>query len=177
MLNHAETQGSDEERLCFHTAQLWDSSGKSWKVTGMPRRSKIRCRSADSTREVLSLAPTSRYTQPLLDHYKKHPQFIQPATRYNEVVSFVEQGLRDLSVSRTAFKWGIPFPGNPDHIVYVWMDALTNYISALGFGSAHDEKYQRYWPADIHLIGKDITRFHAVWWPAFLMSAGLPLHL
>lgn len=117
----------------------------------------------------------SRYTQPLLEHYRKHPEFVFPATRLNEVVAFVEQGLRDLSVSRTAISWGIPFPGQPDHVIYVWMDALTNYISALGFGSAEHARLDRYWPADIHLVGKDIIRFHAVYWPAFLMAAGLPL--
>ena len=117
----------------------------------------------------------SRYTEPLLEHYRRNPNFVFPPTRRNEVVSFVEQGLKDLSISRTSIKWGIPFPGNPDHIIYVWMDALTNYISALGFGSSDDAKFERYWPADVHLIGKDIVRFHAVYWPAFLMSAGIEL--
>jgi methionyl-tRNA synthetase len=117
----------------------------------------------------------SRYTQPLLDHYRKNPGFIYPPTRLNEVVSFVEQGLRDLSISRTSITWGIPFPGHPDHVIYVWMDALTNYISALGFGSAEHERFDHDWPADLQLIGKDIIRFHAVYWPAFLMAAGLPL--
>src|ERR1051326_2550889 len=117
----------------------------------------------------------SRYTQPLLEHYRANPSFVYPATRLNEVMAFVEQGLKDLSISRTSIKWGVPFPGHPDHVIYVWMDALTNYISALGFGSGDHEKLDRYWPADIHLVGKDIVRFHAVYWPAFLMSAGLPL--
>ena len=117
----------------------------------------------------------SRYTQPLLEHYKKHPRFVVPSTRMNEIVSFVEQGLKDLSISRTSITWGIPWPGYPDHVVYVWMDALTNYISALGFGSTEDEKFRHYWPADVQLIGKDITRFHAVYWPAFLMAAGIEL--
>ncbi len=117
----------------------------------------------------------SRYTQPLLDHYRAHPQFVFPPTRLNEVVSFVEQGLKDLSISRTSIQWGIPFPGHPQHVIYVWMDALTNYISALGFGSSDDRRYQQYWPAEMHIIGKDIVRFHAVYWPAFLMAAGLPL--
>jgi len=118
----------------------------------------------------------SRYTEPLLEHYRRNPDFVRPRTRLNEVVAFVEQGLRDLSVSRTAVKWGIPFPGNPDHVIYVWMDALTNYISALGFGSGGDDaRFRHYWPADVHLIGKDIIRFHAVYWPAFLMSAGVEL--
>ena len=117
----------------------------------------------------------SRYTDRLLAHYREHPEFVWPQTRLNEVVAFVSQGLKDLSISRSSIKWGIPFPGNPDHVIYVWMDALTNYISALGFGSANDEKYRHYWPAEIHLIGKDIVRFHAVYWPAFLMAAGLEL--
>jgi methionyl-tRNA synthetase len=117
----------------------------------------------------------SRYTQPLLQHYRANPQFVWPPTRLNEVISFVEQGLKDLSISRSTIKWGIPFPGNPDHVIYVWMDALTNYISALGFGSADAKLFDTYWPADIHLIGKDIIRFHAIYWPAFLMAAGVEL--
>jgi methionyl-tRNA synthetase len=117
----------------------------------------------------------SRYTQPLLEYYRNNPGFIRPATRMNEVVSFVKEGLRDLSISRTSIKWGIPWPGNPDHVIYVWMDALTNYISALGFGAAEHEKFDHYWPAELHLIGKDIVRFHAVYWPAFLMAAGIEL--
>jgi methionyl-tRNA synthetase len=115
----------------------------------------------------------SLFAEPLLEHYRRNPQFVAPATRMNEVVSFVQQGLRDLSISRTSITWGIPWPGYPEHIVYVWMDALTNYISALGFGTKEDERFRRYWPANMHLIGKDITRFHAVYWPAFLMAAGL----
>jgi methionyl-tRNA synthetase len=116
----------------------------------------------------------SRYAAPLLEFYRANPGFIVPETRFNEVIAFVEGGLRDLSVSRTAITWGIPWPGAQDHVIYVWMDALTNYISALGFGSDDDSRYQRYWPGT-HLIGKDIIRFHAVYWPAFLMAAGLPL--
>jgi methionyl-tRNA synthetase len=117
----------------------------------------------------------SRYAEPLLDHYRKNPQFVTPQTRMNEVVSFVEQGLKDLSISRTSITWGIPWPGYPDHVVYVWLDALINYISALGFGTESDERFRRYWPADIHLVGKDITRFHSVYWPAFLLAAGIEL--
>ncbi|MFZ2491031.1 MAG: methionine--tRNA ligase [Thermoanaerobaculia bacterium] len=117
----------------------------------------------------------SRYAQPLLDHYRAHPEFVWPPTRLNEVVAFVDQGLKDLSISRSSIAWGIPFPGNADHVIYVWMDALTNYMSALGFGSADDAACEKFWPADVHLIGKDIVRFHAVYWPAFLMAAGLPL--
>ncbi|MCF8496217.1 MAG: methionine--tRNA ligase, partial [Alphaproteobacteria bacterium] len=116
----------------------------------------------------------SAYTERLLEHYKTHPEFIQPQSRFNEVVSFVSQGLRDLSVSRhkSRLDWGIPVPGDPDHVMYVWLDALTNYITAVGYPDMGGE-FSTYWPADVHLIGKDITRFHAVYWPAFLMSAGI----
>jgi len=117
----------------------------------------------------------SAYQEPLLRFYREHPECIRPASRYNEVVRFVEMGLKDLSVSRVSLKWGIPWPGDGDHVVYVWLDALTNYVSALGVGSGDSSLYERYWPADLHLVGKDILRFHCVYWPAFLMSAGLPL--
>ena len=122
----------------------------------------------------------SRYQQPLLDWYDAHPKAVLPAARRNEVRAFVESGLRDLSVSRTGLEWGIPFPGRPGHTVYVWLDALSNYVTALGFGrdGAEAERYRRFWEgADtrLHLVGKDILRFHAVYWPAFLLSAGLPL--
>ncbi len=117
----------------------------------------------------------SAYQDRLLAHYDAHPEFIGPEERRNEVVSFVKGGLRDLSVSRTTFDWGIPVPGDPKHVMYVWVDALTNYITGVGFPDDKGEKFQRYWPADLHLIGKDIVRFHAVYWPAFLMSAGLAL--
>ena len=115
----------------------------------------------------------SEYQEPLLKHYKEHPEFVRPEYRLNEVVSFVEGGLKDLSISRTTFSWGIPVPGNPEHVIYVWFDALTNYLTATGF-PGDEERYSNIWPADIHLVGKDILRFHAVYWPAFLMSAGLP---
>ncbi len=116
----------------------------------------------------------SRYQEPLLEHYRKHPEFILPETRRNEIVSFVSAGLKDLSISRTSFRWGIPFPGDPEHIFYVWFDALSNYVTALDYAGSQD-LYRRFWPADVHLVGKDILRFHAVYWPAFLMAAGLPL--
>jgi methionyl-tRNA synthetase len=120
----------------------------------------------------------SKYQQPLLRWIDENPGSIQPESRRNEVRSFVAQGLRDLSVSRTSLEWGIPFPGRPGHTVYVWLDALTNYVSALGFGGADAARFERYWVGGgtrLHLVGKDILRFHAVYWPAFLMSAGLPL--
>ena len=116
----------------------------------------------------------SKYQQPLLDHYAAHPEFIQPDSRRNEVVRFVEGGLKDLSISRTSFDWGVPVPGSDNHVMYVWLDALTNYITGLGFPD-DTELWRRYWPANVHLIGKDVVRFHAVYWPAFLMSAGIEL--
>ena len=114
----------------------------------------------------------SRYQQPLLDLYRSQPSFIQPESRRNEVMRFVEGGLADLSVSRTSFEWGVPVPGSPGHVMYVWVDALTNYLTGAGYPAPG---YEARWPADLHLIGKDIVRFHAVYWPAFLMSAGLAL--
>ena len=116
----------------------------------------------------------SKYQQPLLDHYSANPDFIRPESRRNEVVRFVEGGLKDLSISRTSFDWGVPVPGSNHHVMYVWLDALTNYLTGLGYPD-ETELWQRYWPADIHLIGKDVVRFHAVYWPAFLMSAGIAL--
>jgi methionyl-tRNA synthetase len=116
----------------------------------------------------------SKYQDQLLAHIESHPDFIQPKSKRNEIISFVKEGLRDLSVSRTTFTWGIPVPDNDKHVIYVWFDALTNYITALGYPEATDD-YKRFWPVNVHLIGKDILRFHAVYWPTFLMAAGLPL--
>ena len=115
----------------------------------------------------------SVWSKKLLEFYNKNPNFILPVSRRNEVIKFVEKGLKDLSISRTSFSWGIPVPKNEKHIIYVWLDALTNYISALNFPNVEDKKYKNYWPADIHIIGKDILRFHAVFWPAFLLAAKL----
>ncbi len=117
----------------------------------------------------------SAFQKKLLDHYKKNEDFIMPRSRKNEVVSFVEKGLKDLSISRTSFSWGIPVPENNKHVIYVWLDALTNYLSALNFPNTEDKKYKAFWPVDVHIIGKDILRFHAVYWPAFLIAANLPL--
>lgn len=117
----------------------------------------------------------STYADKLLAHYAEHPDFIAPEVRRNEVVSFVSGGLRDLSISRTSFDWGVPVPDDPSHVMYVWVDALTNYLTGVGFPDTGSALYERFWPADLHMIGKDIIRFHAVYWPAFLMSAGLPL--
>ena len=117
----------------------------------------------------------SAFAEKLLELYTKQPDFIRPETRRNEVIAFVRSGLRDLSISRSTFSWGIPVPDDPKHVIYVWLDALANYITALGYGAADDSKYKKYWPADVHMIGKEIVRFHCVYWPAFLLAAGLPL--
>jgi len=119
----------------------------------------------------------SAFQEKLLELYK-NPDFIRPESRRNEVISFVKSGLRDLSISRSTFSWGIPVPDDPKHVIYVWLDALANYITAIGYGSKHagaQEAFKKYWPADVHMIGKEIVRFHCVYWPAFLLAAGLPL--
>ena len=119
----------------------------------------------------------SEFTDKLLQFYEENPDFIGPKGRRNEVISFVSQegGLRDLSVSRTTFSWGVPVPNDPKHVVYVWLDALTNYITALGYPDMESEnnQFSKFWPASLHVVGKDILRFHTVFWPAFLMAAGL----
>jgi len=120
----------------------------------------------------------SAFERKLLELYEAQPEFIRPDARRNEVLSFVRGGLKDLSISRSSFKWGIPVPGDEKHVIYVWLDALVNYITALGYGSddpAEVARFEKYWPADLHIIGKEISRFHCVYWPAFLMAAGLPL--
>src|SRR5690242_15120564 len=120
----------------------------------------------------------SAFEEKLLKVYRDQPDFIRPETRKNEVMSFVRSGLRDLSVTRSTFRWGVPVPDDPGHVIYVWLDALSNYCTAIGFGSpdeADQQRFQRYWPADVHMIGKEIVRFHCVYWPAFLLAAGLPL--
>ncbi|MGD1062851.1 MAG: methionine--tRNA ligase [Terracidiphilus sp.] len=117
----------------------------------------------------------SAFERKLLEFYEANPGFMGPESTRREVISFVRSGLKDLSVSRTSFSWGIPVPGDEKHVVYVWLDALANYITALGYGSDDDEKFRKFWPADIHLIGKEISRFHCVYWPAFLMAAGIPV--
>lgn len=117
----------------------------------------------------------SAYTQKLLDLYAANPDFIQPESRRNEIISFVKGGLQDLSISRTTFNWGVPVPGDEKHVMYVWLDALTNYITGVGYPKTDGGEFAKYWPADFHVIGKDIIRFHCVYWPAFLMAAKLPL--
>lgn len=116
----------------------------------------------------------SRYQEPLLKHIEAHPEFIEPEIRRNEIVNFIKSGLQDFSVSRASMRWGIPVPEDPTQVLYVWFDALINYVSGIGYADDR-ETFERYWPADVHVIGKDITRFHAIYWPAMLMAAGLPL--
>ena len=117
----------------------------------------------------------SKWEKPLLEYYEANPDFISPQSRKNEVISFVKSGLKDLSVSRKSFSWGIPVPNNKNHVIYVWLDALTNYLSALNYPNTNDDLFKKFWPASIHLIGKDILRFHAVYWPAFLLAAKIDL--
>ncbi len=151
----------------------YDESELKEGPTGASSRRKER-RSNGSRRRAISFE-LSAYQDRLLAHYDAHPEFIGPDTRANEVKSFVRGGLQDLSISRTTFDWGIPVPGDPKHIMYVWVDALTNYLTGVGFPDEASATFKRYWPADVHIIGKDIIRFHAVYWPAFLMSAGVAL--
>ncbi len=133
-------------------------------------------RPVTNEREEAYFFKLSAYGDKLLKYYEDHPGFIEPVSRQNEMVNnFIKPGLQDLCVSRSSFKWGIPVPVNEDHVIYVWLDALTNYVTALGFGSEDDTMYKKFWPADVHLIGKDIIRFHTIYWPAFLMSLDEPL--
>jgi len=132
-------------------------------------------RPTETVREENYFFKLSAFQDKLLDLYEGQPDFIRPESRRNEVMAFVRSGLRDLSVSRSTFAWGVPVPDDPKHVIYVWLDALANYITALGFGSGDSTAYDKYWPADLQMIGKEIVRFHCVYWPAFLMAAGLPL--
>ena len=137
--------------------------------------SKLSGSTVDWVEEESYFFKLSSWKDKLLDYYNNNKNFILPASRRNEVVNFVSRGLKDLSVSRTSFSWGIPVPGNKNHVIYVWLDALTNYLSALDFADPEQKKFKKFWPADIHIIGKDIIRFHAIYWPAFLMAAKITL--
>lgn len=157
---------SVRDEAFYGEEELEDRDGSKFAVkTGTP---------VDWVEEESYFFRLSAYQDSLLKLYDEHPDFIGPSERRNEVMSFVKGGLKDLSVSRTTFDWGIPVPGAPGHIMYVWVDALTNYLTATGYLNADPDR-SKFWPADVHIIGKDIVRFHAVYWPAFLMSAGLPL--
>jgi len=132
-------------------------------------------RPTDKLKEESYFFRMSKYQEPLLRHIEENLEFIQPRSRRNEILSFVREGLRDLSISRTSFSWGIPVPDDPKHVIYVWFDALTNYITALGYPDDPEGDFSKFWPANVHVIGKDILRFHTVYWPTFLLAAGLPL--
>ena len=137
--------------------------------------SKISGSPVDWVEEESYFFKLSAWGKKLLQHYKDNNDFILPVSRKNEVIKFVEKGLKDLSVSRTSFSWGIPVPKNNKHVIYVWLDALTNYLSGINFPDTNNKNYKNFWPADIHIIGKDILRFHAIYWPAFLLAANIPL--
>lgn len=133
-------------------------------------------RSVEKVKEESYFFKVSKYADKLLEYYEENPDFIQPESRKNEMINnFIKPGLEDLAVSRTSFDWGIKVPSNPKHVIYVWIDALSNYITALGYGTENDEKFKKYWPADVHLVGKEIIRFHTIYWPIMLMALGLPL--
>lgn len=170
--------GDYEDWYCMHDETFWPQSQL---LEGNLCPNPWCKRPVEKRKEQSYFFRLSKYTQPLLDYYAAHPDFVLPQTRMNEVTSFVSQGLNDLSISRTSFSWGIPVPGNDAHVIYVWLDALTNYLTGLGFADPNGaENVARFWSDGpecemVHLIGKDILRFHAVFWPAFLLSAGLPL--
>lgn len=130
----------------------------------------------EKVREQSYFFKMSKYADRLLEYYEQNPTFIQPESRKNEMINnFIKPGLEDLAVSRTSFKWGVQVPSNPEHVIYVWIDALANYVTALGYGSENEEKFERFWPADVHLVGKEIVRFHTIYWPIMLMALDLPL--
>ena len=164
-LDRYEGWYSVRDEAFYDEKELVDGEGGKLSPNGTP---------VEWTAEETWFFRLSKYQRKLLDHYAAHPEFIQPESRRNEILRFVEGGLSDLSVSRTSFDWGVPVPGSPGHVMYVWVDALTNYITGLGYPDTGGD-FAKYWPADLHLIGKDIVRFHSVYWPAFLMSAGLAL--
>ncbi len=163
--------GDYEDWYCVHDETFWTENQL---LDGHLCPNPWCKRPVEKRREQSYFFRLSRFTEPLLEYYEQHPDFVLPKTRMNEVKSFVSQGLTDLSISRTSFSWGLPVPDDPKHVIYVWVDALTNYLTGAGFGR-DAAKYEQFWPATVHLIGKDILRFHAIFWPAFLMSAGLPM--
>jgi methionyl-tRNA synthetase len=156
----------DERFFAESETRLLDDGARIAEETGTP---------VTWTEEQTYFFRLSAYADKLLAHYEANPDFIAPEVRRNEVIGFVSGGLRDLSISRTSFDWGVAVPEHPDHVMYVWVDALTNYLTGAGYPDTDSELFRHYWPADLHMIGKDIIRFHAVYWPAFLMSAGIEL--
>jgi methionyl-tRNA synthetase len=167
-------KGEYEDWYCIPCESFWTSlqlkEGNKCPDCGRP---------VEKLKEESYFFRMSKYEKPLLEHIEAHQKFIEPESRRNEIVSFIKTGLRDLSISRTTFKWGIPVPGDERHVIYVWLDALTNYITALGYPDTDAEKFKKFWPEEnpvaVHVIGKDILRFHTVYWPTFLLAAGLPL--
>jgi methionyl-tRNA synthetase len=156
---------SVRDEAYYDEGELTEREGKRFAPTGTP---------VEWVEEESYFFKLSAYADKLLAHYEAQPDFITPDKYKNEIVAFVKRGLKDLSISRTTFDWGVQVPGDPKHVMYVWVDALTNYITGAGFPDAQSPR-AKYWPADAHVIGKDITRFHAIYWPAFLMSAGVEL--
>jgi methionyl-tRNA synthetase len=161
-------KGSYTGQYCVFDELYVDSAGRGepCPVCGRP---------TETVKEDNYFFKLSAFAEPLIQLYTSQPDFIRPETRRNEVIAFVRSGLRDQSISRSTFSWGIPVPDDPKHVIYVWLDALANYVTALGYGSNDASKYEKFWPADVHMIGKEIVRFHCVYWPAFLMAARLPL--
>ncbi|MCW5723167.1 MAG: methionine--tRNA ligase, partial [Devosia sp.] len=155
---------SVRDEAYFDESELTEKDGKKFAPSGAE---------VEWVEEPTYFFRLSAYQQKLLDLYEANPDFIAPRERRNEIISFVKSGLQDLSISRTTFDWGIPVPDAPGHVMYVWVDALTNYITGVGYPDEESELFRKFWPADLHVIGKDIIRFHTVYWPAFLMSAGL----
>ncbi|WP_043364023.1 methionine--tRNA ligase [Belnapia sp. F-4-1] len=162
-LGHYEGWYAVRDEAFYGPDETEERDGKRFAPTGAP---------VEWVREPSYFFRLSKWGPWLLDFYRENPDFIAPASRRNEVMRFVEGGLQDLSISRTSFTWGIPVPGDPAHVMYVWLDALTNYITAAGYPDTSAERW-RFWPADVHVVGKDIVRFHAIYWPAFLQAAGL----
>ncbi len=164
-LSNYEGWYSIRDEAYYSESELHKVDGKFTTINGSP---------VEWVKEESYFFKLSNWEAKLIDFYEKNPDFVSPKSRYNEVLSFIKSGLKDLSISRTTFKWGIPVPNNNKHVMYVWIDALCNYLTALGYPDTSNENYKKYWPA-IHIVGKDILRFHAVYWPAFLMAANIEL--
>ncbi|MGI0535865.1 methionine--tRNA ligase [Bacillus pfraonensis] len=173
-LDEYEGWYSVQDETFYTEHQLVDPIMEGDKVVG--GKSPDSGHAVELVREESYFFRMGKYVDRLLQFYEDNPHFIQPESRKNEMINnFIKPGLEDLAVSRTSFDWGIRVPGNPKHVIYVWVDALSNYITALGYGTDHEEKYKKYWPADVHLVGKEIVRFHTIYWPIILMALDLPL--
>ena len=173
-LDEYEGWYSVQDETFYTEHQLVDPIMEDDKVVG--GKSPDSGHAVELVREESYFFRMGKYVDRLLQFYEENPHFIQPESRKNEMINnFIKPGLEDLAVSRTSFDWGIRVPGNPKHVIYVWVDALSNYITALGYGTGNEEKYKKYWPADVHLVGKEIVRFHTIYWPIILMALDLPL--